>query len=56
MLVKMGEMDGGRVDPDRILARPAESSARAAFLAAQDEGLLDGSGYLTEAGREAVKK
>lgn len=54
-LVAMGEAAGGRVDPDRILARPAGSPSRTAFLRAQELGWLDGQGYVTNKGRQAIE-
>lgn len=51
VLVRLGHEAGGRVDPARILQRKPESRARQMFLRAQDEGWLDGEGWLTEAGR-----
>lgn len=35
LLVRMAVNDGGRVDPDRILARPPESHARAITVHAE---------------------
>lgn len=55
LLIRMATLNGGRIDPARILARRPESDARIAFMAAQDIGWLDGSGYVTEAGREALR-
>lgn len=54
LLVRLGAEDGGRVNPDRVLCRRPESSARRAFMEAQDAGWLDGSGWVTDAGREAL--
>lgn len=55
LLVRLGHEAGGRVDPERILRRPASSHARTAFLEAQDQGWLDGEGWVTDAGREALE-
>lgn len=55
LLVRLGHEDGGRVDPDRILRRPPMSKARLAFMEAQDAGWLDGSGWVTEAGRDMLR-
>jgi hypothetical protein len=54
LLVKLGDNDGGRVDPDRILRRPPTSHARRMFMLAQDAGWLDGEGWVTDAGRRAL--
>jgi hypothetical protein len=56
LLVRLGHEDGGRVNPDRILERRAGSSSREAFLEAQDAGWLDGAGWVTEIGREALRE
>lgn len=55
LLVQLGIEGGGRVDPARILARRPDSISRRAFMEAQDAGWLSGSGYVTEAGRDAVE-
>jgi hypothetical protein len=55
VLVRLGEDAGGRVDPGRILRRSATSRVRGYFLRAQDEGWLDGEGWVTDAGREALR-
>ncbi len=54
LLVRMAVNDGGRVDPARILRRPPQSHARAMFMDAQDRGWLDGQGWVTDAGRDAL--
>jgi hypothetical protein len=51
LLVRLGEEDGGRVRPSRMLDRPPGSQSRRAFLDAQDHGWLDGDGFVTYAGR-----
>lgn len=54
LLVRLGAEDGGRVDPARILSRREGSTSREAFLEAQDNGWLDGEGWITPLGREAL--
>lgn len=54
LLVRLGHDAGGRVDPARILRRPDGSASRRAFMEAQDAGWLNGSGWVTDAGREAL--
>lgn len=54
LLVRLGDDAGGRVDPARILARRPESRVRGMFLLAQDEGWLDGEGWVTKCGRDAL--
>ena len=56
LLVQMGDNDGGRVNPKNILRQRPGSSSREAFLEAQDAGWLDGEGWVTEAGREALRE
>jgi hypothetical protein len=56
LLVRLGHDAGGRVDPARILARKPTSPCRQAFLDAQDYGWLDGMGWVTDAGREALRE
>lgn len=54
LLVRLGDEAGGRVNPDQILDRPPGSNSRKAFLQAQDHGWLDGQGWVTDAGRDAL--
>lgn len=54
-LVGLGANDGGRVNPKNILARPASSDSRIAFMEAQDRGLLDGNGWVTDDGYAALR-
>lgn len=56
LLVRLGHEEAGRVDPARILPRRAESPSRLAFLNAQDNGWLDGEGWVTDAGRAALAR
>jgi hypothetical protein len=56
LLVRLGDQDRGRVDPSRILARPAGCASRESFMFALDEGWLDGEGWVTKAGREALRE
>jgi hypothetical protein len=51
LLVRLGNEEGGRVLPSRILDRPKRASSRQAFLDAQANGWLDGDGWVTHAGR-----
>jgi hypothetical protein len=55
LLVRLGEEDGGRVRPSRMLDRPPGSQSRRAFLDAQDHGWLDGDGFVTGTGRAALR-
>lgn len=55
LLVRLGHNAGGRVNPNCILSRRPTSRAREAFMEAQDVGWLDGSGWVTEAGRAALR-
>lgn len=55
LLVRLGHDSGGRVDPDRLLRRPATSQARRSFMEAQDAGWLDGAGWVTDAGLAALR-
>jgi hypothetical protein len=54
MLVRMAVAEG-RIDPARILRRRADSPSRIAFLHAQRLGWVDAQGWVTRAGREAVR-
>lgn len=56
LLVRLGNDDGGRVNPTNILKRKPDSPTRAAFLEAQDAGWLDGNGWVTEAGKDALRE
>lgn len=54
LLVRLGDEAGGRVNPAQILARRPGANSRVAFLDAQDQGWLDGDGWVTDKGRRAL--
>jgi hypothetical protein len=56
LLVRLGDEDGGRVLPSRLLARPAASASRQAFLVAQANGWLDSEGWVTQPGLAALEE
>lgn len=53
LLVRLGLEAGGRVLPPRSHASRAK---RRVFLDAQDNGWLDGDGFVTEVGRAALAR
>lgn len=55
LLVRFGHDAGGRVSPEGILALKPGATSRQVFLAAQDAGWLDGEGWVTDAGRKALR-
>jgi hypothetical protein len=54
LLLQLGAEAGGRIDPERILARRPESQSRRSLVALLDAGYVDGDGWITDAGRRAL--
>jgi HrpA-like RNA helicase len=54
VMLHLASLNGDRVDPARIHGRPADRTSVKAFNELRDLGLLDGEGWMTALGRDAL--